>query len=134
MNKKINSLLALALIALMFVASSCGDDDEQAPRTPLLTAHTWKYSTIESSVPGLAITVGALYTGREYTFKTDNTYTGKIFGLETSGTWEFSDGEKKIVIDKGPTEEVFQIDAISSTTLNFKFTQASVSYVIKYVE
>ncbi|ARS35321.1 lipocalin family protein [Pontibacter actiniarum] len=110
----------LQLLALLFVAlfsltlTSCDKDDDEdaAPTEELLTTGVWK---------GNALKVGEELVTRDKLFResmgqldlatwtlrfnADGTGTMSVFGESSSGKWEYADGKKTIVFDKGSTDE-----------------------------
>lgn len=139
MNKKINSLLALSLMIVMVIATSCSKDDkDEAPsNTALLTSHAWKFGSVESSDVFTKTLLSALYGQSTTTFKADKSYSMSILGQSATGTWEFSDGEKKLIQDKGTDEELnYEILRLSSDNLDLKLVSADASevYTLKLVK
>ncbi|WP_026236342.1 hypothetical protein [Pontibacter roseus] len=110
---KFQRLLSL-LFALLLVTSltGCGKDDDKGPSNrDFLTAGTWT---------GNAIVVNGNDLTREFredeefpydisqnTIKFDKagTYLDSYGGRTDNGTWEFANGEKELLMDKGTTNE-----------------------------
>lgn len=147
MNRKLNSLLAIAMVALMFTVSSCSDDDDEGPaRSTLISANTWIFSTVEINAKGLSSedrkqfeqSFKEEYAGSELVFKADKTFTETFDGYSSTGTWEFSNGEKKIVMKyEGESDEDAyeqEIETLTSDKLNLKTSGPEGSLIIKYIK
>jgi hypothetical protein len=133
--KKIKLLSALFLLGSVLLISSCKKDDDPAlTKTQLLTQNTWKYSSGTSSDP-LGQLVLAFYSGAEYTYKTDKTYSYLIFTQPLSGKWEFSTDETKLITDKGTTEELtYDILKLDTSALEVKYTDSGITFTLKFVK
>lgn len=146
MNRKFNVLKAIVLMAIAFVAFSCGDDgdDKNSPsRTALITGTTWKFSSLDFHVDGMTdeelesfeTLFAIFYNGTEYSFKTDNTYTLNWAGTTIDGTWEFGDAEKKLILDKDSNESTtYEIEALSSDKLTLKGDESDGVITLQFVK
>lgn len=134
--KKIKSLLAFFILGSILLFSSCSkdDDDPAITKTQLLTQNTWKYSSGTSSDPAIQVFL-VLYTGQEYTFKIDKTFTGTLGGFPVSGVWEFSENEANLLLDKGTSDEAeFEIAKLDATNLELKAVDAGIVTILKYTK
>lgn len=133
--KKIKSLLVLFILGSLFLFSSCSkDDDPTLTKTQLLTQNTWKYSSGTSSDP-LGQLALAFFSGAEYSFKADKTYSGLLLTLPIDGKWEFSADETKLILDKGTTEEqTFEIVTLNASAFDYKIVDGSLTLTLKFVK
>jgi hypothetical protein len=103
--------LTLATCALAIGLTSCSDDEESAPITG-----TWEgtQSLGEASIPGVPIPI---YSEEDDDFNTvlefnddgSVTVTDEEDDYTAEGTWEFTDGNKKIIVSGAfPENEIFE--------------------------
>jgi len=133
--KNIKLLTSLLLLVSIFLISSCKDDDDPVlTKTQLLTQNTWKYSSGTSS-DAFAQSLLAILTGQEYTFKSDKTYSGILLGFPTSGTWDFSADESKLILEKGTSDETSsEIVKLDASNLELKTVDGGVTTTLKYAK
>lgn len=125
--KKIQFLTYLfaALFTITMVSCSDDDDDKDDTITPgkeaLLIADTWFGSKVyyqgadftEQAKTYLDITTVSIE------FSESGTYTGNISGDDSeTGTWEFTNNDTQIIMDKGtPDELIVDVNRLSTTEL-----------------
>ena len=129
MKHKMKHLLSLALLAGTLTIVSC-EKDKEVSKTDLLTKSSWKVedATITSSDPFLTALFEAfknLIVNSQIKFnKSDsgNTYTVTDSSGSSSGTWEFSSNETKLIFDKGTSDETtYDILKLTSSELEVKY-------------
>ncbi len=128
--KKFTSFLSIALVASLFVTTSCSDDDEKS-KTDLLTEKSWSITKAEirTSTSGPDYDVSNMYI-EDYekdniiTFSRDKKYNETVGtddgdGAETdnSGTWELKDDEKTLAIAIDGDIQDSELLTLTSTTL-----------------
>jgi hypothetical protein len=117
--------LLICLLGISFLIQNCKDKEDPAPsKKELLTAHEWKFSSIDLS-SSLDITtksfITGLYTGGKYTFDSNGNYTITLLSIPDSGKWEFTSNDTKIVFDKGTADEfAMDIVTLSASNLDLK--------------
>jgi hypothetical protein len=134
------SILYVSIFALLALAS-CKKDDDPAPKskTELLTANTWKFSSVTTSDADIQTFLTAFLTGSEITYKKDFTYTSTtLLSTDvTTGKWEFADNETAILLDKGTSDEdkqtILKLDG-SNLELKFDDSSLSVEATVKFVK
>lgn len=135
--KKNSYLLLVLFFAVTTVLSSCKKDDESPARlkTELLadtTSKTWKITNEETVMMGYKVSTFSFF--RDQCSKDDVTifFTNKNFeeregaskcsseDLLDDGTWSLSSDEKKITIDYGSYNEIFDIVELSASSLKLE--------------
>ncbi len=128
------SILFVSILALVAVATSCKDDDEdpQASKTELLTAKSWKQTKIKAM--GVEGEPDDCDKDDTYTFNKDKSYKQDEGATKCdpddaqtiNGTWEFNSGETSIktTVTEGGISISFdqQILELTSSTLKVKYT------------
>ena len=116
--RKTTLLLFTTAIAATIIFSSCDDDESFIIDKNVLTSGTWEFEEAKTGDLLATIAISSLFSGSEYTFNTDNTYTGiGLLGIEEiSGTWKLEDDV--LILDEGESDEVmYQITGLSSEKL-----------------
>jgi hypothetical protein len=128
--KKVTSIFSIALIASLFVTTSCSDDDEKS-KTDLLTEKSWSITKAEirTSTSSTEFDVSNMYImdyekDNVITFSKDKTYKETVGtddgdGAETgnSGTWELKDDEKTLAIVIDGDVQDSELLILTSSTL-----------------
>lgn len=118
--KNLKFLTYLFAALLMFTTVSCSDDDDDKDLSPdkeaLLTAGVWTGNKIFVGGQDFTSIYGDPSTVT-MTFDDDGTYTLNIDGDVKEGTWEFTNNNTQVIMDKGPDEVVVDVNRLTSTEL-----------------
>lgn len=132
MKKNIITLFTLSLVVLTVTTAYRTLESNTVPRTDQLTHHTWKFHSAASTDVESASIVNTLYSNSHYNFQLENTYNGKFFDRNITGTWVF-EGENKIVLNKGTwAEEAFEIKELSNNVLRIATLQKGQEVTLTY--
>ena len=130
--KTITSFFSIALVASLFVSTSCSDDDDVVKsKTDLLTEKSWSVTKAEmrTSSSSTDFDVTAMFVmdyekDNTITFLKDNTYKENVGaddgdGAEenSTGTWAWKDGEKVITITLDDFAQDSEVLVLNATTL-----------------
>lgn len=120
MKPNFKTIFSVALMASVIVLASCSKDDDVKPKTKtdMLTAPTWAFKEL-SGVDPFTAAFAASFTPTDYKFNANKTYTASLLTLPYDGTWEFAEGETKIILD-GDVEETYTIITLDESTLSWK--------------
>ncbi len=132
MKKNIVTLFTLALVILMVAAAYRTLEATTIPRTDTLVRHKWTFHSASSADTEAASIVNTLYSNSHYNFESANTYTGRFFDRNITGTWIF-EGQNRIVLNKGSwAEEVFEIKELSNEVLRIATLQKGHEVTLTY--
>jgi hypothetical protein len=112
-------VLRICAILLLF---ACGDKEDPKPVIPeptkveLLTAETWVLKTVNGGTPSLESI---------YKFKTNGTFSHDGYALFT-GTWELTDGEKKIHLMLSGSEYEYEIKSLTENEFSYMNSNSEV--------
>ena len=120
---KIKLLTFLFATLIISTLSSCDKDDDKEPsRTALLTDPTWQGN--RAFIDGQDITSLIDIDNTSFKFKTNGTYDVVLSGTAENGTWEFTNNEQKLLLDKGTDGELpVDILRLTDSNLDIKWTE-----------
>lgn len=111
-----SKLMICLFFCSTFVLSSCKDDDDTIIDKANLAGDTWNYDHADVGNAIASALIDAFMDGSTYKFNNDNTYSSVVIGIESDGTWEFSNS--KITLNAGTDlEEVWEVTELSPTSL-----------------
>jgi hypothetical protein len=111
-----------------FVAfASCKKEETPAPPTKKeMLTKTWKIQSLTANGQQMP---DSFFVNSRLTFKADGTYTETDGSDTDTGTWEFTDNDTKILMDKGTSDEQSaDILELSSSKLRMKETEDTDTY------
>lgn len=120
--KKLQFLSYLFAALLMVTLVSCDDDDDDATpdKEALLTAGVWTGSKIYYNGVDMTEDFSSFLDVESTTirFFNDGTYTVDVDGNAEDGTWEYTNNQTQILMDKGTDDElVADVNKLTSTEL-----------------
>ncbi|MBC5992376.1 hypothetical protein [Pontibacter cellulosilyticus] len=120
---KIKLLTFLFATLIITTLTSCDKDDDKEPsRTALLTDPTWQGN--RAFIDGQDVTSFIDIDNTSFKFKTNGTYDIVLTGTSENGTWEFTNNEQKLLLDKGTDSELpVDILRLTDANLDLKWTQ-----------
>ncbi|MCC8120349.1 MAG: lipocalin family protein [Bacteroidales bacterium] len=118
---RFQTLIAVMLCVLMGVSfTSCGDDDEDEPKSSYATAiiGTWKVTQASSNN---STYIDWPYATTTATFKADGTYSGSGYFGNGSGTYKLVGSKLTTYVD-GSSYLIYDIIDLSGSTATLKIT------------
>ena len=115
---------------LLLTLPSCSDDDENQPsRTQLLTESTWVFNEAVHADLETELLITLLFDDTEVKFVDDGSYStyDPISKDWDFGTWEFTNSEGTIVMDKN-TQDESSADVITLDANNLRLKYNSLEY------
>ena len=132
MKKNIVTLFSLALVVLLVATAYRSLEASTVPRADKLIRHKWTFHSASSPDTEAASIVNTLYSNSQYNFELANTYTGRFFDRNITGTWMF-EGDNKIILNKGTwAEEAFEIRELSGEVLRLSTLQKGHEVTLTY--
>lgn len=123
MNKiKLLTFLFATLIISTLTSCDKDDEDKEPSRTALLTDPTWQGN--RAFIDGQDVTSFIDIDNTSFKFKTDGKYDVVLSGTPENGTWEFTNNEQKLLLDKGTNSElIVDILKLTDSNLDLKWTE-----------
>ena len=128
--KKIFFLIAFLLMISLWLNSQPVRNTSLPKSSNRFAGSNWKFKNVVSEDPSVAHYLNTLYGGTEYRFAS-KTFTGKLFELPISGTWEAS--ANMLVLNKGTNkEETYQFTLPSPNNLILQTTERGKKVFISF--
>ncbi|HEY4651060.1 MAG TPA: hypothetical protein VIG72_06575 [Pontibacter sp.] len=107
--KRLHYLRYLFAALLLVTIASCSkdDDDDATPdKDLLLTDQTWTGDKLLIGGQDVTILYKDRITKTTLKFNTDGTYTFDSDGTTKTGSWEFANDQKQVIMDKNAANEL----------------------------